>query len=309
MMQAKRKNQRDMQNPLNLLRVTLQSIRDAVVTTDSSARVEALNPAAEKLTGWSTADAAGKPIEEVIPLYATSGNPPPENPLLQALREGSPIADDRHFLLAARDGRRTAVQVTAAPLEDGCVLILHDVNEAFQLAERISYRAHHDPLTGLPNRILLVDRLEQGTKFSDRNSDQVAVISVDLDNFLEIKETYGNTVSDELLKEAAFRMLAVLRESDTVCRLGADEFVLMVPGVKSVADVESVAAKLLIEIARPLEIGGHTVNTTCSIGISVYPHDASDAGTLMRLADGALHQARQQGRNRYVFARPDSVQV
>ena len=308
-----------MQNPQNLLQVTLQSIRDAVVTTDLEARVQILNRAAESMTGWSSSEAAGKSIEEVIELRVEgSGNLVP-NPVRKALGGDSKVEDAEYLMLIGKDGCRTTVHVTASPLHsstgqiEGSIIVLHDANEALILAERISYLAHHDSLTGLPNRILLVDRLEQGTRFSDRYNDQVAVIFVDLDHFGQIKATIGNPFADNLLKEMADRMNATLRESDTVSRLGMDEFVIMVPGVKSLADIDGVAAKLVDEIARPFVLSNgseeHTIRATCSIGISVYPRDASDVETLMRLADGAMHQAKRDGRNRYLFAKPETEQT
>jgi diguanylate cyclase (GGDEF)-like protein len=297
-----------MQNSPHLLRVTLQSIRDAVVTTDRAARVQMLNRAAEAMTGWTSAEAAGEAIEEIVDLHQTGSAPALPNPAHQVLRDNVRSDISQPVMLIGKGGQRTAVQVTASPLPDsggeveGCVLILHDVSEALRLAERISYLSNQDLLTGLPNRILLMDRLEQSTRVADRNNDQVAVLFVDLDHFTEIRAACGNAVADELLKEAAARMIACLRESDSVCRLGGDEFVIMITGVKFLADVDAVAEKLLTEVAAPLAIGEHTLQTTCSIGISIYPHDACDAETLMRRADGAMHQAKRSGRNRHLFA-------
>jgi diguanylate cyclase (GGDEF)-like protein/PAS domain S-box-containing protein len=296
-----------MLNPEYLLSFTLQSIRDAVVTTDRAARVLMLSRAAETMTGWSTTEAAGRSIDEIVELRKANGVHLLLQPTHAVLRDGTAIEIAEQAIAIGKDGRHTSVQITAAPLHDaenqveGCVLVLHDITEAQQLAERLAYRAHHDPLTGLPNRILLVDRLEQGTKFSDRHTDHVAVFSLDLDRFSQIKITYGNAIADELLIEAASRMSAALRESDTICRLGADEFVIMVPSVKSLADLEGVASKLLEEIAKPCTIGEHTLQITCSIGIGIYPRDARDAETLMRLADVAMRQAKRNGGNRYLF--------
>lgn len=325
-----------MQNTSNLLRVTLLSIRDAVVITDTSARVLEFNRAAEAMTGWSSQEAAGQQIEHVLNLrsrnrrlhdlrprdprqryaheyahdpFSPEGTETVLNPVLILLRENATIDPGEQFLLVGRNGLRTAAQITVSRIEDsqgdfeGYILVLHDVSEAVQLAEHISYLAHHDPLTGLPNRILFVDRLEQGTRFADRKSDQLAVMSVDLDGFGDIQRSFGEALADDMLREVAYRMLAALRESDTVSRLGGDEFILMAPGIRSFTDIEAVAEKLLAELAQPCVLGEHTLQTTCSIGISVYPHDAIDAGTLMRLADGAMNNAKSEGGNRYIFAK------
>ena len=126
---------------------------------------------------------------------------------------------------------------------------------------------------------------------------------MDIDHFRQINETYGQIHADSLLKEAASRIAEALRESDTVSRLGADDFIILLPGVTSRADVENLAAKLVRAMAQPFAIGDVSIEATCSIGISLYPQHAVDAGTLMRLADAAMLQAKRDGRNRYLFAR------
>lgn len=300
-----------MQSSPHLLRVLLQTVRDAVVTTDSSAQILLLNRAAEAMTGWLAAEAVGRPVGEVIDLRKNDGSQFEVDPVRAVLRENKHFNSTENLLLMGKNGVNTSVQITASPVHDsvgqveGCVLALHDVSEALQLAKRIAYLSNYDHLTGLPNRILLMDRMEQATRLADRNNDRLAVIFVDLDRFGAIRTSCTNSVADEMLKEMAARINAALRESDTVCRLGGDEFVIMVTGVKSISDIEAVAAKLLVEIAKPHKIGNQILQTTCSIGISIYPRDASDGETLMRLADRALRQAKQDGRNCFRFAKSD----
>jgi diguanylate cyclase (GGDEF)-like protein/PAS domain S-box-containing protein len=302
-----------MQYPPDLLRVTLQSIRDAVVTTDTSACVMSMNLAAETMTGWSAADAVGLPIDSVIDLRERIGEVVISNPAHTALRDGTKVEMLSQTLLIAKGGMRTAIHLTAHPLKNsdgtfgGAVLIFYDLTEVLQLADRQSYMAQHDPLTGLPNRILLVDRMEQATKFADRHSDQMAVLSLDIDRFSEINATYGNSIADELLKEVAFRITDVLRESDTVSRLGADDFIVLLPGVTSRADVESLASKLLRAVAEPVLVGEYSMHATCTIGISLYPQDAIDAAALMRMADTAMLQAKKHARGRYLFAKEEDA--
>jgi len=300
-----------MQSSPHLLRVLLQTVRDAVVTTDSSAQILLLNRAAEAMTGWPAAEAVGRPVGEVIDLRKNDGSQFEVDPVRAVLRENKHFNSTENLLLMGKNGVNTSVQITASPVHDsvgqveGCVLALHDVSEALQLAKRIAYLSNYDHLTGLPNRILLMDRMEQATRLADRNNDRLAVIFVDLDRFGAIRTSCTNSVADEMLKEMAARINAALRESDTVCRLGGDEFVIMVTGVKSISDIEAVAAKLLVEIAKRHKIGNQILQTTCSIGISIYPRDASDGETLMRLADRALRQAKQDGRNCFRFAKSD----
>jgi len=306
---------REMHDPLHLLRVTLESIRDAVVVIGADGRVLMLNRAAESLTGWSEPEAIGGPIEAIVNLRENGSDEPRLNPAYIALREKKMVQSPEPSLLLTKSGSRISIEISARPMDDpagnasACVLVFHDVNEALLLAERRSYLAQYDPLTGLPNRILLVDRMEQATKFADRHSDQMAVISADLDRFSEINTAYGTVLGDRLLKEAAFRMTETLRESDSVSRLSADDFVILLPGVKSREDVESLAAKLLASLAKPFVLGQHSIQISCSVGISLYPQDAVDADTLIRMSDGALYQAKLAGGNQYLFARSESEPV
>jgi len=233
------------------------------------------------------------------------------------LRDGVRSQAVGHVLLMGKGGRRIAVTIDVSPLlgepgsVNGCVAVLRDVGEAVQIAQRMAYQAQHDPLTGLPNRILLVDRAEQAARIADRQGDQLAIIFIELDRvwesageasaFGEFREHFA-AIADDLLREVAARLTAALRESDTVCRLGGAEFVLMLPGLKTIGDIEVLAIKLVGEITRHFVAGAQTLTASCSIGISLYPQDASDVHTLMRVADGAMYQARGSGSNRYKFA-------
>jgi diguanylate cyclase (GGDEF)-like protein/PAS domain S-box-containing protein len=300
-----------MQDSPNLLRVTLQLIRDAVVTTDSEARVQMLNPAAEALCGQTSEEAAGKPVDVVFPAAADAAvslKDIAQEAIREAIEAGVASREPELLVMLGGDGRRVSAEVAASLFSPGdgvgagCVLVLHDMSRAMELAERISHSMQHDPLTGLPNRILLIDRLEQATKFADRKNEQLAVIFIGLDDIGRVRSEAGSAAGDELLREVAFRIGVVMRESDTICRLSADEFVVVAPGVRSLSDVEAVAAKLIDEIAKPHDVEERAVQTGCSVGISVYPQDANDSATLMRLADGAMHQARSNAGSRYRFA-------
>ncbi len=294
-----------MHDPHQLLRVTLESVRDAVVATDDRLYVQILNPAAEAMTGWSREEAAGKFVQEIVELRQPGTDKP------QPLGHELPISiahSPAPCLLLHRDGRRIAVQVTATPIHDphdcvaGWLLVFHDVSEAMHLAESLAYGAQYDPVTGLPNRILLVDRLEQGVRIADRNNELLAVLFLHAE--LGVVEGEVGWQAEARLKEIAFRISATLRESDTVCRLGGLDFVALLLGVQSLKVVELVAGKLVKELAQPLAVAGSIVAPMCHIGISFYPRDASDVSTLMHLADGAMQQSRQKGTSGYLYARP-----
>jgi diguanylate cyclase (GGDEF)-like protein/PAS domain S-box-containing protein len=303
--------------PHALLRATLQAIRDAVVTTDASARITSWNAAASTMTGWTESQVLGRAVEEVVDLreYGTDRHCP--NPAYLALQSNQAVHPPGHCLLIGQDGRRVSIHLSATPLHspdgglEGCLLVFNDASEALRIAERLSYLSQHDPATGLPNRILLVDRLEQATRLADRTRELVAVLFLDLDHFHQLNEAHGQAAADEFLKETAYRLTGALRETDTVCRLGGDEFVLLLPNVRSIASIEALAAKILQEVTLPTQFTGEsadqTLQTTCSMGISLYPADATDGETLMQLADGAMHKAKQNGRNQYLFARPEQL--
>ena len=170
--------------------------------------------------------------------------------------------------------------------------------------ERIRNMAYHDALTGLPNRILLNDRLGVALRQAQRNKTMVAVLFLDFDNFKEVNDSLGHPVGDQLLKEGAQRLTQCLREGDTVARLGGDEFVLLLPGLKEVGDASRVALKVNSVMKNPFYIEDHEIRVSVSLGISVFPLDGSDSKTLLKRADDALFEAKKKGRDNFQFASP-----
>jgi len=172
------------------------------------------------------------------------------------------------------------------------------------LTNRLSYQAQHDPLTGLPNRALLDDRLRQAITLARRQAKMVAVLYVDLDRFKFINDTLGHHVGDLLLQETAKRLEAAVRESDTLARPGGDEFVAVLSGIETVHDAEIVEERIIETMRDPFQIRGHELFTSASVGLSLFPEDGEDAGTLQKHADVAMYEAKSLGRNRYQrFAR------
>lgn len=182
------------------------------------------------------------------------------------------------------------ISLAAAALEQMTAELEEKNRELFSLAR-------HDALTGLPNRLTLLDRLERAISNAQRKEGMLAVVFLDLDRFKEINDTLGHNVGDDLLVQVAGRLLAQVRESDTVARLGGDEFVLLLPEVVDAADAKKVADKLLMALNEPFSSGGHCLRTTPSIGIALYPLDGDDPHTLMKHADAAMYRAKSCGRN------------
>jgi len=167
--------------------------------------------------------------------------------------------------------------------------------------QRVAHMAHHDALTGLPNRVLLRDRIQQAIAQAHRAGSQVAVLFLDLDRFKTINDSLGHQLGDRLLQSVASRILVCVREGDTVSRLGGDEFVIVVPGVATSGDASAVASKILEVLASAFHLHGNDLHVSTSIGIALYPSDGADAETLMRNADTAMYHAKDMGRGNYQF--------
>ena len=168
-----------------------------------------------------------------------------------------------------------------------------------ELANQLIWKqANFDSLTGLPNRNLMLDHLQLAIKAADRESDKVAVIFLDLDNFKDINDTLGHDIGDKLLIECARRIKQCLRSDDTVSRLGGDEFVIILNGIKGLSSIELVVQKLLGEIVKPYSLELERVHTSASLGVTLYPDDAKDVKGLLKNADQAMYGAKELGRNR-----------
>ncbi len=176
-------------------------------------------------------------------------------------------------------------------------------NWRWWLGEQLAYRVYHDGLTGLPNRALFIDRLEQAIARSRRSGKRTAVCLLDLDRFKSINDTLGHHAGDELLQQVALRVSQSLRGGDTLARTGGDEFVAVIPDLADTSAAAVVAAKIIGAFAAPFQIGGAPVSVTCSVGVSLFPEDGASVELLQRAADAAMYAAKGAGRNRYAISR------
>jgi diguanylate cyclase (GGDEF)-like protein/PAS domain S-box-containing protein len=212
--------------------------------------------------------------------------------------------------LLHRDGHEVAVAQTvlAHTKPNGKVeflsTIAHDITERKQAERRLFYLAQYDSLTGLPNRSLFHDRLEQATSRAMRNEEMLALMFLDLDRFKSINDTLGHAVGDQLLKSVSERLKLCLRDVDTVARLSGDEFTIILEEITQAQQAATVARKILELFARPVVIQGNEIYTTLSIGIVLYPLHAANIETMLRRADSAMYYAKQQGRNNFQFYQP-----
>lgn len=291
--------------------VTLDSIGDAVLSTDILGNVTYLNLVAEKMTGWSRDEASGRPLAEVFHIIDGATRAVAQNPMELAIKENKAVALTANCLLIRRDGVECAIEDSASPIHDrtgqvvGAVIVFHDVSESRDMKVKMSHLAQHDSLTDLPNRTLLHDRITQAIALARRHGSQCAVLFLDVDRFKLINDSLGHTIGDQLLRSVAERLSACVRGTDTVSRPGGDEFVVLLSEIEHTRDAVVVADKMLASLASPHHIAQHDIHVTVSIGISVCPDDGLDAETLIKNADVALYHAKDNGRNNSQFFTQD----
>jgi diguanylate cyclase (GGDEF)-like protein/PAS domain S-box-containing protein len=290
-----------------MARVVLNAIGDAVLGMDTSGRLTYANKVAQKLLGREASLLYGIEFAQACPVYDIETKTTLSNPA--ALVEGAePVAQmTRGSVLVRADGAEIPIEYSVSPLYDrlgtraGAVFVFRDLSESLAMTERMSYLAHHDFLTDLPNRVLLNDRLSQCISMAERQNRRLAILFLDLDGFKLINDSLGHSIGDELLKEVAQRLTLCVRRTDTVSRQGGDEFVILLAEVSTAQDAAVTAEKLRVALSAPYFISSHQLHLRCSIGISVYPDDGRDVDTLVRSADMAMYHAKETGRDRVQF--------
>ncbi len=300
----------------NLMQVTLHSIGDAVITTDSAGNVRYLNPVAEELIGCRLGKARGRPVRQLMQLLDEEYRRPVENPVEACLREGQMTSTVEHVVLAREDGSEVEVVNTAAPLRAeegelviGAVLVVHDVSRARRMAKQLAYQASHDDLTGLVNRREFERVLARAASLAEPGRNEHAMCYMDLDQFKIVNDTCGHIAGDELLRQFADILRRRIRDTDTVARLGGDEFAILFQHCRM--DVaQRIAESLLVQIrAYRFVWQGQAFDVGASIGlISI---DSGDQGIsdIMSAADVACYAAKDAGRNRVHIYNPDDTEL
>jgi diguanylate cyclase (GGDEF)-like protein/PAS domain S-box-containing protein len=283
----------------------LNSIGDAVISIDPAGNVSYLNPIAEKITGWSQADATGRPLQEVLTITDDNGRVTVLAPPQSATETIDIETAAASGILTRREGSEIAIEHSFAPMRNddgdviGAVVVIRDVSVARAITEKLAYAAHHDALTGLPNRVLLVSRLTQAIALAGRHNCEAAVLFLDLDAFKLVNDTLGHAVGDRLLESVARLLQQCVRSTDTVSRFGGDEFVVLLSELSRPGDAVVFAERILSALQVPHSVDQHSLMVTASIGIALYPHDGIDPQTLLRNADDAMFHAKVPGGNTY----------
>jgi diguanylate cyclase (GGDEF)-like protein/PAS domain S-box-containing protein len=289
--------------------ITLNAIADAVICIDHTGAISFLNRAAQSMTGLALT-----PGDSLMsPMLGLTG---PDGARIDLARQAEPATTDagamvpRNASITRPDGRELPVEYTVSCVRDragaviGSVFVLRDMTETRALADKLAHMAQHDALTGLPNRLLLADRIKTAIAIAPRRRTNPGVLFLDLDGFKHVNDSLGHSVGDKLLQSVARRLSACVRASDTVSRLGGDEFVVLLAEIAQPEDASIAAGRMLEAVSAPHRIDAHELHISTSIGVSLYPSDGTDAETLIRNADTAMYQAKESGRKSYRFFEP-----
>lgn len=295
-------------------RAIIDGIPYSVIATDLDGVITTVNPAAESMLGYTHAQFIGQSVVTMIHdahevenralelSYETGTTITADFSVFStSARHG--VLDEREWTYLRMDGSSLTVSLSVTALRNrvgeitGYLEVATDVSERKRAEAYIRHMAHHDALTGLPNRALLLDRIEMEIKHARRDQTQVALLMMDLDHFKRINDTLGHHMGDRLLLIVAARLQFCLRETDTVARLGGDEFVIVLGDISSRDDLNETVADIVQKISMPITIETHEMMVTPSIGACLFPEDGQDANTLLKNADTAMYQAKGVGRN------------
>ncbi|HRI93153.1 MAG TPA: EAL domain-containing protein [Accumulibacter sp.] len=288
-----------------LLKRAVEASANGVMITDAldpAHPITYVNPGFEAITGYGADEVLGSSGRFLL---AGELDQLELNELRQALRErrGTQVT----LRCRRKDGSPLWAELNVAPVcsPDGTlghfVSVFHDISERRRYEEELEHQTNHDSLTGLANRNLLRDRGQQAIAYAERHDAKLALLAVDIDQFKRVNNSLGHGHGDELLRIVAGRLADSVREGDTVARLGGDEFVLILADPLGDGEVARVIARILESVARPVEIDGHELAITCSVGASLFPRDGRDAETLLKNADAAMHRAKARGRGSFHF--------
>ncbi|SFN46962.1 PAS domain S-box-containing protein/diguanylate cyclase (GGDEF) domain-containing protein [Nitrosospira briensis] len=284
------------------LAAIVESSNDAIIVKDLNGIITNWNAGAEEIFGYRSSEIIGSSISVLVPPDRLEE----EDRIMGRIKSGK-SADHFETVRWGKGKKPINVSVTISPVKDsagniiGASKIARDITQRKESQERIEYLAHYDSLTGLPNRALLADRMKIAIGNASRYSFRLALLFVDLDRFKLVNDSLGHEIGDKLLKTVAKRMQSIVRRTDTVSRVGGDEFIVLLNHMQTAADAARAAEKLIAAVSQPYLIEQHELMLTASIGISIYPDSGKDASSMLRNADASMYSAKEYGRNCYRF--------
>jgi diguanylate cyclase (GGDEF)-like protein/PAS domain S-box-containing protein len=302
---TKRKSmEQAMQESEERFRSVVQTATDAIVSVDSKGNITFWNHAAKNMFGYHFNEVLGKSITLIIPERFHGAH---TNGLNRIASGGEPkiIGRTVEVIGLKKDNSEFPLELSLAMWKASerilFTAILRDISGRKRAEQELSYLATHDPLTRLPNRMLFADRLAVALAQAKRTRQTLAVMMLDLDYFKNINDKLGHDTGDQLLISVGERLTSILRQSDTVARMGGDEFMILLPHAVRVEYITIIAQKVLNAFQQLFTLGSHNLRVTASVGISTFPDDSEDADGLFKNADVAMYRAKEQGRNNYQF--------
>lgn len=289
------------------LQAVIHHAMDGIITISESGTIEGFNPAAEEIFGYAQQEVLGRNVSVLMREPEKSAHDGHLHHYIET-GEGNIIGRRGREVVAVRkNGEEFPLELSASEMflhgQRYFIGIVRDITERKLAEEKITHLAHHDHLTGLPNRILFFDRLKQAISLSERNGQKSAVLFLDLDGFKGVNDSYGHDAGDLLLSQVAARLGGIVRASDTVARVGGDEFTFVLNNIGTADNVAITADKIITAMAAPFDLDGQSARIGGSVGISVFPDDSCDFDTLLKQADDAMYRAKQLGKNTWKFYR------
>ncbi|MBY0576717.1 MAG: diguanylate cyclase [Gallionellaceae bacterium] len=289
------------------LQAIIHNAMDGIIMIDEYGEIQGFNPAAEQIFGYLQKDVLGKNVALLMPEETRSEHDSYIARYIQTGIKRMIGKRGREVIALRKNGEQFPMEISVSEMVLGglryFVGITRDITERKLTEQKIAHLAHHDYLTGLPNRVLFLNNLEHSIGLAKRNNYKLSVLFLDLDGFKKVNDTLGHEAGDLLLQEVAKRLKEIIRESDTVARVGGDEFTFVLDNIGSGENASLTAKKIIAVLAEPFKLSGQQCHIGGSLGIALFPDDANQIGQLIKQADDAMYLAKQSGKNTYKFYR------
>jgi diguanylate cyclase (GGDEF)-like protein/PAS domain S-box-containing protein len=295
----------DLEKSQDQLQAIIHNAMDGIITINEAGEILGFNPAAEQIFNYAQQEVLGQNLNILMPEPSRSEHDSYLNRYMQTGEAKIIGVFGREMIAVRKNGEQFPMELSASEMVLGgqryFIGIVRDITERKQAEEKLAYLAHYDYLTDLPNRALFLDHLEHDVSLAKRNNYKVAVLFLDLDGFKKVNDTLGHDAGDMLLREVSKRLRETIRASDTIARVGGDEFIFVLNVIGSDEDAALMANKIIMTLSEPFKIKGQQCHVGGSIGISLYPDGSKDPETLIQQADKAMYLAKQSGKNTYKF--------
>lgn len=293
----------ELEKSQNQLQSIIRNVMDGIITINSHGEVQGFNPAAEKIFGYSQQEIFGKSVGLLMPKSFRTEHDGHIHRYLKTGESRTMGVSAREVAAIRKNGEQFPAEIAISEMILGgqqyFVGILRDITERKQTEQKIAHMAHHDFLTGLPNRVSFMNALEHSIRLAKRHHQKVAVLFLDLDGFKQVNDTLGHDVGDLLLQSVAKRLKEVIRDSDTTARVGGDEFTFVLNDIGSAESATLVAKKIINVLSEPFELQGHQCRIGGSVGISIFPDDSENLEQLIKQSDEAMYLAKHSGKNTF----------